>query len=99
MGETIPHTQEKDIPGNANWVIQKYGGTSLGKFPVNIAEDIIVYVKVHPKKRDHETDIDSPGLKQHRIAVVCSARSTYTKSEGTTNRYVEGRNMTHRSSN
>lgn len=71
MGETIPHQQEKDLPGNANWVVQKYGGTSLGKFPFNIAQDIIV-----------------PGLKNHRIAIVCSARSTYTKSEGTTNRLL-----------
>ncbi|KAG8629762.1 hypothetical protein KVT40_001381 [Elsinoe batatas] len=71
LGERIPHTQEKELPGNANWVVQKYGGTSLGKFPVNIAEDIVL-----------------PGLKEHRIAVVCSARSTYTKSEGTTNRLL-----------
>ncbi|KAF4549371.1 Amino acid kinase-like protein [Elsinoe fawcettii] len=71
LGERIPHTQEKELPGNANWVVQKYGGTSLGKFPINIAEDIVV-----------------PGLKEHRIAVVCSARSTYTKSEGTTNRLL-----------
>lgn len=28
------------------------------------------------------------GLSEHRIAVVCSARSTYTKSEGTTNRLL-----------
>ncbi|PNS15502.1 hypothetical protein CAC42_761 [Sphaceloma murrayae] len=71
FGERIPHKQEKELPGNANWVVQKYGGTSLGKFPVNIAQDIIV-----------------PGLANHRIAVVCSARSTYTKSEGTTNRLL-----------
>jgi aspartate kinase len=23
------------------WIVQKYGGTSVGKFAVNIAEDII----------------------------------------------------------
>lgn len=43
FGDRILHQQEKDLPGNANWVVQKYGGTSLGKFPVNIAQDIIVY--------------------------------------------------------
>lgn len=37
----IHHTPEKDLPGNANWVVQKYGGTSLGKFPVQIVDDII----------------------------------------------------------
>jgi len=41
--QRIPHKQEKDLPGNANWVVQKYGGTSLGKFPREIAEDIVVY--------------------------------------------------------
>ena len=40
--QRIPHQQEKDLPGNANWVVQKYGGTSLGKFPTEIADDIIV---------------------------------------------------------
>jgi len=44
VGQRIPHSKEKDLPGNANWVVQKYGGTSLGKLPVNIAEDIILYV-------------------------------------------------------
>ena len=39
--QRIPHTQEKELPGNANWVVQKYGGTSLGKFATQIAEDII----------------------------------------------------------
>ena len=26
---------------NAGWVVQKFGGTSVGKFAVNIAEDIV----------------------------------------------------------
>jgi len=26
------------------WVVQKFGGTSIGKFAVNIAEDIVRYV-------------------------------------------------------
>lgn len=25
------------------WVVQKFGGTSVGKFPVNIVEDIVRY--------------------------------------------------------
>ncbi|KAK0940949.1 hypothetical protein LTR29_007507 [Friedmanniomyces endolithicus] len=66
-----PHTQDKDLPGGANWVVQKFGGTSVGKFAVKIAEDIVV-----------------AGLKDQRIAVVCSARSTGTKAEGTTNRLL-----------
>jgi len=39
--------EEKDLPGNANWVVQKYGGTSLGKFPQEIVSDIIVCVALH----------------------------------------------------
>ncbi|KAK4543079.1 hypothetical protein LTR36_005856 [Oleoguttula mirabilis] len=71
--DRIPHTQERDLPGGANWVVQKFGGTSVGKFAVKIAEDIVL-----------------SGLKQpgQRIAVVCSARSTGTKAEGTTNRLL-----------
>ena len=35
-----------------------------------------------------DTEYSRAGLHEHRIAVVCSARSTYTKSEGTTNRLL-----------
>ncbi|KAK5129796.1 hypothetical protein LTR08_002816 [Meristemomyces frigidus] len=72
ISDRIPHTQERDLPGGANWVVQKFGGTSVGKFAVKIAEDIVL-----------------SGLKHNqRIAVVCSARSTGTKAEGTTNRLL-----------
>lgn len=54
------------------WVVQKFGGTSVGKVPVVIAEDI---VKVYNQEK--------------RVAVVCSARSTNIKTEGTTSRLVE----------
>jgi len=37
-GDSIPHTEEKNLPGGANWVVQKFGGTSVGKFAVNIAD-------------------------------------------------------------
>ncbi|KDE06116.1 hypothetical protein MVLG_03533 [Microbotryum lychnidis-dioicae p1A1 Lamole] len=51
------------------WVIQKYGGTSLGKFIDNITMQII------------PSYIESG----NRVAVVCSARSGESKSTGTTN--------------
>jgi len=35
--DSIPHTKEKNLPGGANWVVQKFGGTSVGKFAGNIA--------------------------------------------------------------
>ncbi|KAI5806645.1 Aspartate/glutamate/uridylate kinase [Peziza echinospora] len=54
------------------WIIQKFGGTSVGKFPKIIARDIV---------KTFTAD--------HRVAVVCSARSTETKAEGTTNRLLK----------
>lgn len=37
---SIPqHSKEKDLPGG--WVVQKFGGTSIGKFAKNIAVDIV----------------------------------------------------------
>ena len=35
---SIPHSMEKDLPGGANWVVQKFGGTSVGKFALKIAD-------------------------------------------------------------
>ncbi|KAG1741522.1 Aspartate/glutamate/uridylate kinase [Suillus paluster] len=52
----------------AKWIVQKFGGTSVGKFAVNIARDIV-----------------SSYIDQHKIAVVCSARSGSAKALGTTN--------------
>ncbi|KAF2736987.1 aspartate kinase [Polyplosphaeria fusca] len=66
--ERIAHTEEKNLPGG--WCVLKFGGTSVGKFAVNIA------------------DICKAGLKANRIAIVCSARSSNTKLEGTTNRLL-----------
>ncbi|KFZ07702.1 hypothetical protein V502_09848 [Pseudogymnoascus sp. VKM F-4520 (FW-2644)] len=54
------------------WIVQKFGGTSVGKLPFNIAEDII-----------------RANLSGNRVAVVCSARSTGKKVEGTTSRLLE----------
>lgn len=30
--DSLPHSKEKDLAGGANWVVQKFGGTSMGKF-------------------------------------------------------------------
>ncbi|CZR59137.1 probable aspartate kinase [Phialocephala subalpina] len=54
------------------WIVQKFGGTSVGKFAGNIAEDIV-----------------RASLKDNKIVVVCSARSTGKKVEGTTSRLLE----------
>lgn len=58
------------------WIVQKFGGTSVGKFPENIVDDI---VKVYSKEK--------------RVAVVCSARSSHTKSEGTTTRLLRAASL------
>jgi aspartate kinase len=59
-----------------NWVVQKFGGTSVGKFPKNIVNDI---VKVFNEN--------------NHVAVVCSARSSHTKSEGTTSRLLKAADL------
>lgn len=41
LGNRRSHVPEKNLPGGGNWVVQKFGGTSVGKFPVKIAEDIV----------------------------------------------------------
>ncbi|KAL5365461.1 Aspartate/glutamate/uridylate kinase [Aspergillus floccosus] len=56
---------------SSNWVVQKFGGTSVGKFAFNIVDQVVI-----------------PSLVQHSVAVVCSARSSSTKAEGTTNRLL-----------
>ncbi|KAI9786862.1 MAG: Aspartokinase [Geoglossum umbratile] len=61
--------QRNTSPGG--WIVQKFGGTSVGKFAVNIVEDII-----------------RASLSKHKVAAVCSARSSYSKAEGTTNRLL-----------
>lgn len=53
------------------WVVQKFGGTSVGKFPDKIAHDIV-----------------RASLSKNRVVVVCSARSTGKKAEGTTSRLL-----------
>lgn len=56
---------------NKGWVVQKFGGTSVGKFPAQIVDNIV-----------------SQFAQNNRVAVVCSARSSHTKSEGTTSRLL-----------
>lgn len=51
IDDRIPHTKERDLPGGANFVVQKFGGTSVGKFAVKIAEDIVLYVYLVQMKK------------------------------------------------
>lgn len=35
-------------PPHSNWVVQKFGGTSVGKFALNIIEQVVEYVMLSP---------------------------------------------------
>ncbi|CAO1614821.1 unnamed protein product [Sympodiomycopsis kandeliae] len=56
---------------SSSWIVQKYGGTSVGKFLPTITSQIV------PSYLQSNATI--------RLALVCSARSGSTKAKGTTN--------------
>ncbi|KAF2009737.1 aspartate kinase [Aaosphaeria arxii CBS 175.79] len=76
--ETLNGIASKECADNAQsslssqpqWVVQKFGGTSIGKFPTKVKAAII----------------GSQRLGEARVAVVCSARSDASKDTGTTSR-------------
>ncbi|KAG9223991.1 hypothetical protein CCMSSC00406_0004393 [Pleurotus cornucopiae] len=41
LPRTPPNLHQNTIDPNAKWLIQKFGGTSVGKFPVQIASNIV----------------------------------------------------------
>jgi aspartate kinase len=45
---TPPNLHQNSIDPSAKWLVQKYGGTSVGKFADKIA-DIVAYVVLHLK--------------------------------------------------
>lgn len=61
---------------DSNWVVQKFGGTSVGKFSIKIVDEIVKYYSQEPTL-------------DNNVAVVCSARSSSIKSEGTTSRLLK----------
>jgi aspartate kinase len=65
---TPPNMHQNTIDPAAKWLVQKFGGTSVGKFATKIAGDIVANY-----------------IDQHKVAIVCSARSGSTKALGTTN--------------
>ncbi|EAU81349.2 hypothetical protein CC1G_11606 [Coprinopsis cinerea okayama7 len=64
---TPPNLHQNSIDPSTKWLVQKFGGTSVGKFPVKIATDVVASY-----------------LDNHKLAIVCSARSGSTKALGTT---------------
>lgn len=73
---------------HSEWVVQKFGGTSVGKFAVKILEQVVQFVHPRNSRFNFHTLIIvyRPSLTETRVAIVCSARSSSTKAEGTTNR-------------
>ncbi len=75
--ESLPngfHANQILSSGPKSTVVQKYGGTSVGKFASEIVSNVI-----KPSL-----------LKDCHVAVVCSAISATVKVDGTTNRYAAG---------
>lgn len=42
--QSLSDNHEQELPSGTTWIVQKFGGTSLGKFAATIAEDIVLYV-------------------------------------------------------
>lgn len=61
---------------SSGWIIQKFGGTSVGKFPEGIVDNIVKEFSRH-----------------NRVGVVCLARLSHTKSEGTTSRLLRAADL------
>ncbi|KAG6813262.1 hypothetical protein H0H92_012676 [Tricholoma furcatifolium] len=77
LPRTPPNLHQNTIDPSAQWLVQKFGGTSVGKFAVKIAEDIVANY-----------------IDQHKVAIVCSARSGSTKALGTTNLLLRSASQT-----
>jgi aspartate kinase len=75
-----------DTPGE-KWLVQKFGGTSVGKFPLNIVDNVVrrvIFIALC--YQSSALTFSRPSLSHGRVAVVCSARSSSSKADGTTNR-------------
>lgn len=87
----LPISNKECLP----WIVQKFGGTSVGKFLENITDTIVRYVfynligfinLIPLLNFKHLNFCTRSHLETHRVALVCSARSSNIKAEGTTNR-------------
>jgi hypothetical protein len=43
LGDEASTNMKRGNDSRGGWIVQKFGGTSVGKFAVNIAEDIVRY--------------------------------------------------------
>ncbi|WEW56288.1 aspartate kinase [Emydomyces testavorans] len=70
-GQITPLTNGVSGSSSPEWIVQKFGGTSVGKFPLEIVDNVV-----------------RSSIESKRVAVVCSARSSSSKADGTTNRLL-----------
>lgn len=93
LGERLNVNVSENIP--QRWLVQKFGGTSVGKVPEDIVNKVIRWVPAarNFKKRNKAHPIFQILMKSFRpyrldrkVAIVCSARSSSSKAQGTTNR-------------
>ena len=89
---TPPNLHQNTIVPEAKWLVQKYGGTSVGKFASQIAENIVPYAQILTLCPPIKIALNffimnrcSDYLDRYKLAIVCSARSSSTKALGTTN--------------
>lgn len=84
---------------NLGWVVQKFGGTSVGKFPEKVSIMSVYGNKLTVSRLPMiSSSMCMPlylfilltpsraSLSRNRVVVVCSARSTGKKVSGTTSR-------------
>ena len=86
LADTPPNLHQNNTDPDAPWLVQKFGGTSVGKFAAKIAEDVVSYAILTIYLVKHSDSLLNSGyLDNYKVAVVCSARSGSTKALGTTN--------------
>jgi len=54
---TPPNLHQNSVDPAAQWLVQKYGGTSVGKFAAKIAEEIVPCAFLH-----HQTFVHHPNI-------------------------------------
>lgn len=54
LPSTPPNLHQNTIDPDSKWLVQKYGGTSVGKFASQIAENIVPYARIsRPRSNSH----------------------------------------------
>lgn len=64
--DSLSDNPERYLPGGTKWIVQKFGGTSLGKFAATIAEDIVLYVTAGSCRARHKLIATGQALRNTR---------------------------------